>query len=259
LQHAKSGFASFAANTAERCVDFFKMESLTGRAVRAAATASIVMGLSLITQQADAKDYVVPALLVTSPPISAALIAQRNLAALRLQPNVDSGQATTGPGGFIGFEMHYPNEIRDSAPAFAASAEVGAARTINGTVNGDITWHETREWTIAPDGPSDGDCKTYALTKEHDLRLQGLPDGTLRLVIVYTSHYPELHMILELRTVDGVYVLDSLTNDSGQTFYKMAAMPASYTVVKYQAWGRPEHWLTPDAPTPHYGAGGDAY
>ena len=231
------------------------MESLTGRAVRAAATASIVMGLSLIAQQGDAKDYVAPTLLAVPLPISAAFTAQRNLAALRLQPNVDAGQATTGPGGFVAFEMHYPNEIRDSAPALAAATEIGAARTINGIVNGNITWRETRVWTVAPDGPSDGDCKTYALTKEHDLRLQGLPDGTLRLVVVYTPHFQELHMILELRTVDGVYVLDSLKNDFGETFYKMAAMPASYTVLKYQAWGRPEHWLTPDAPAPQYAAG----
>jgi predicted transglutaminase-like cysteine proteinase len=212
-----------------------------------------------MANQSDAKDYVAPNLYVIPPQTSAALIAQRNLAALRLQPNVDAGQATTAPGGFIAFEMHYPGDIRDSAPAFAASAEIGAARTINGIVNGNITWRETRLWTIAPDGPSDGDCKTYALTKQHDLRLEGVPDGTLRLVIIYTPHYPELHMILELRTIDGVYVLDSLKNDSGETFYKMAAMPASYRVLKYQAWGWPEHWLTPDAPTPQYGAGGDAY
>jgi predicted transglutaminase-like cysteine proteinase len=231
------------------------MNSLSRRAVRAAATASMALGLSLIAYQDDAKDYVAP--IVVPPPISAALVAERarNSAALRLQPNGDVGQATTGPGGFVSFEMHYPAEIRDSLPAFAASAQIDAARTINGIVNGNITWRETRLWTIAPDGPSDGDCKTYALTKQHDLRLEGVPDGTLRLVIIYTSHYPELHMILELRTVDGVYVLDSLTNDSGETFYKMAAMPASYTVLKYQAWGRPEHWLTPAGLAPQYGAG----
>ena len=223
------------------------MTSLSRRAVRAATTASIALGLSFVVHQADAKDYIAPSVLAVPPPTSAALIAQRSIAALRLQSNGAVGQATTGPGGFIGFEMHYPAEIRDSAPAFAASAQIDAARAINGVVNGNITWRETRLWTIAPDGPSDGDCKTYALTKRHDLRLEGIPDGTLRLVIVYTPHYPELHMILELRTVDGVYVLDSLTNDSGDTFYRMAAMPASYTVMKYQTWGRPEHWLTPAA------------
>jgi predicted transglutaminase-like cysteine proteinase len=217
------------------------MTSLSARALRA-TTASIALALSFIAYPTQAKDYILPALLAVPAPLSAALIAQRNLAT---SDSNAGGHATTGPEGFITFEMHNPAEIRDSAPAFAASAEIGAARTINGTVNDDITWRETRAWTVAPDGPSDGDCKTYALTKEHDLRLQGLPDGTLRLVIVYTSNYPELHMILELQTVDGVYVLDSLKNDSGQAFYKIAAMPASYTVLKYQAWGKPEHWLAP--------------
>lgn len=189
-----------------------------------------------------------PTFLAASGSISAAL-----------RPGGGAGLATTEPGGFIGFEMHYPAEIRDSAPAFAASAEVGAARTINGNVNGDITWRETQVWTIAPDGPSDGDCKTFALTKEHDLRLQGVPDGTLRLLIVDAAHYQELHMILELRTVDGVYVLDSLKNDSGNTFYKVADMPESYTVLKYQTWGGPEHWLTPAALGPQYGVGTEGH
>jgi predicted transglutaminase-like cysteine proteinase len=219
------------------------MTSLSARALRA-TTASIALALSFIAYPTQAKDYTLPALVAVPAPISAALIAQRTLAGLQSDREA-GGHATTGPEGFITFEMHNPGEIHDSAPAFAASAEIDAARTINGTVNDDITWRETRAWTVAPDGPSDGDCKTYALTKEHDLRLQGLPDGTLRLVIVYTSEYPELHMILELQTVDGIYVLDSLKNDSGQTFYKIAAMPASYTVLKYQAWGKPEHWLAP--------------
>ena len=161
-------------------------------------------------------------------------------------------QVAVAPGGFINFEMHHPEEIRDTAPAFATSAQIDAARAINGIVNDDITWRETQLWTIAPNGPAEGDCKTYALTKRHDLRLRGIPDGALRLAIVSTPHYKELHMILELRTIDGVYVLDSLANDSGETFYKADEMPASYTVLKYQAWGRPEHWLAPAVLTSQY-------
>jgi predicted transglutaminase-like cysteine proteinase len=161
-------------------------------------------------------------------------------------------QVSIAPGGFINFEMHHPEEIRDTAPAFATPAQIDTARAVNGTVNDNIVWRETRLWTIAPDGPAEGDCKTYALTKRHDLRQRGIPDGALRLAIVSTPHYKELHMVLELHAVDGVYVLDSLKNDSGETFYKMAAMPASYTVLKYQAWGRPEHWLAPAVLTSQY-------
>jgi predicted transglutaminase-like cysteine proteinase len=163
-------------------------------------------------------------------------------------------QAAIAPGGFINFEMHYPQEIRDTAPAFATPDQIGTARAIDGIVNGNIVWRETQLWAIAADGPAEGDCKTYALTKRHDLRQRGIPDGALRLAIVSTPLYKELHMVLEVRAVDGVYVLDSLKNNSGETFYKTAAMPASYTVLKYQAWGRPEHWLAPVVLTSQTGA-----
>jgi predicted transglutaminase-like cysteine proteinase len=163
-------------------------------------------------------------------------------------------QVSIAPGGFINFEMHHPEDIRDTAPAFATSTQVDTARAVDRVVNDNITWRETRLWTIAQDGPAEGDCKTYALTKRHDLRQRGIPDGALRLAIVSAPLYKELHMVLELRTIDGVYVLDSLKNESGETFYKMAAMPSSYTVLKYQAWGRPEHWLAPAVLTSQYGA-----
>jgi predicted transglutaminase-like cysteine proteinase len=154
-------------------------------------------------------------------------------------------QVALAPLGFIDFEMRYPDEVRDSAPAFAAPAQIDTARTINDIVNANVIWRDTKLWTIAPDEPSDGDCKTYALTKRHDLRLRGVPTGALRLAVVLTPRYRALHMVLELRTVDGVYVLDSLTNDSGDTFYRAAAIPSDYTILEYQAWGTPEHWLAP--------------
>jgi len=200
-----------------------------------AAAAGIFLSTSLLVvfRQADAA--------ARTPP--------RNLQSAALE------QAAVAPGGFINFEMHHPEEIRDTAPAFATQADLDTARAIDRVVNGNITWRETRLWTIAADGPAEGDCKTYALTKRHDLRQRGIPDGALRLAIVSTPHYKELHMVLELRTIDGVYVLDSLTNDSGETFYEMAAMSASYTVLKYQAWGRPEHWLAPPVLTSQYDAG----
>jgi len=156
-----------------------------------------------------------------------------------------SDQSATAPVGFVNFEMRYPEEVKDSAPAFATSADVDRARAVNDTVNGNITWRVTRLWTIAPDGPANGDCKTYALTKRHDLRLAGVPEGALRLVVVRSTFYEQLHMLLEIRGRDGVYVLDSLPAAGGAAFYPAAAMPTSYTVLKYEDWGRPEHWLAP--------------
>ena len=71
------------------------------------------------------------------------------------------------------------------------------------------------------------------------------PDGAVRIVIIYAAKYQGLHMILEMRTADDIFVLDSLANDSGAHFYRASAIPASYSIVKYQVWGRPSQWMTP--------------
>lgn len=178
-------------------------------------------------------------------------IAMQSEAATTMQPRPQAGieHDADPPGGFINFEMRYPGESRDGAPAFSLPAAIASARAINDAVNRNITWHETRLWTIAPDAPSYGDCKTYALTKRHDLLAEGVPSGAMRLVVVFATHYHRLHMLLEIRGVDGIYVLDSLANETGEAFYRAAAMPASYTVRQYQAWGRPEHWFAPDVLT----------
>ena len=175
-------------------------------------------------------------------------IAVQSEAARMTQPRPQPGveHDTDPPGGFINFEMRYPNESRDGAPAFSQPADIASARAINDTVNRNITWRETRLWTIAPDEASYGDCKTYALTKRHDLLAEGVPQGAMRLVVVFAMHYRRLHMLLELRGTDGVYVLDSLPNETGDAFYRATAMPASYAVREYQAWGRPEHWFAPN-------------
>jgi predicted transglutaminase-like cysteine proteinase len=202
------------------------MKSLSGVRIFLAATAvSATLALSLILHHGASGAVI--------PPV----------------PARSAEQITTPPDGFTNFQTRYPNEVHETAPAYATEDQVAMARATNTEINKQIIWRETQLWTVAPEGPSDGDCKTFALTKRHDLGLRGVPDGALRLAIVSVPRLQELHMILELLAVDGVYVLDSLRNDSGETFYKVAAMPESYTVLKYQAWGRPEHWLAPTALT----------
>lgn len=178
-------------------------------------------------------------------------IAMQSEAATVMQPRPQAGieHDADPPGGFINFEMRYPGESRDGAPAFSQPAQIASARAINDTVNRNITWRETRLWTIAPDEASTGDCKTYALTKRHDLLAEGVPRGAMRLVVVFAARYSKLHMLLEIRGLDGIYVLDSLPNETGDAFYRAAAMPVSYTIRKYQAWGRPEHWFAPNVLT----------
>ncbi len=154
--------------------------------------------------------------------------------------------AMSAPGGFIAFEMHYPTEVRDSVPTVATRAQIDLARRINASVNDSIAYRPTRPWTIELHWPAYGDCKTYALTKRHILDGLGVPDGAFRNVIVNEANTEQFHMLLEMQTVDGVDVLDSLPNDAGDRFYNAADMPLTYAIVEYQAWGKPEQWESPN-------------
>jgi predicted transglutaminase-like cysteine proteinase len=223
------------------------MRSLSGvRIFLAAVAACVVLALSLVAHNGASGA-------ATSPVSTRPSVAP----SFRSQPGPGAEQITMPPPGFTNFQMRYPDEVRETAPAYATEAQVAIAHDTNTKINKQIIWQETQFWTIAPDGLSNGDCKTYALTKRHDLRLNGIPDGALRLAVVSMPHLQELHMILELQTIDGIYVLDSLANGSGDTFYRAVAMPASYKVLKYQAWGRPKHWLAPAVLTSQYGAGAE--
>jgi predicted transglutaminase-like cysteine proteinase len=149
------------------------------------------------------------------------------------------------PPGFTSFRMRYPDEVRDSPPAVATNAQIALAEEVNEEINKRITWRETRLWSVELAPHAYGDCKAYSLTKRHVLREKGFPDGAFRLAIVYAAKYRGLHMILEMRTRENIYVLDSLENDARREFYTLAAMPSSYSLVKYQDWGKPQRWMAP--------------
>ena len=165
---------------------------------------------------------------------------------VRAQPS-GADQVTTPPAGFTNFQMRNPDEVRETAPAFATEAQVETARDINTRINEQIKWHETRLWSVELGPRAHGDCVQYALTKRHVLRQQGVPDGAMRLVVVYAAKYHGLHIVLEMRTPGETYVLDSLENDARHHFYTHAQMPRSYAIVKYQAWGKPAQWMAPSA------------
>lgn len=63
-------------------------------------------------------------------------------------------------------------------------------------------------WTL---GASSGDCEDYVLAKRQALIAEGFPPSALRIAYVKTSA-GEGHALLVVRTGDGDYVLDNLTN-----------------------------------------------
>jgi predicted transglutaminase-like cysteine proteinase len=162
-------------------------------------------------------------------------------------PAIAPGEhAMSAPPGFANFQFRYPGEIQDGAPALAAREQIDVARRINASVNEAIVYRPTKLWTVESGGPAYGDCKSYALTKRHILRGLGIPDGAFRDVVLYADTDRKLHMIVEMRSVDGIYVLDSLPNGFGYRFYTAAEMPSTYSIIEYQVWGRPEQWVAPD-------------
>ncbi|HTW33613.1 MAG TPA: transglutaminase-like cysteine peptidase [Rhizomicrobium sp.] len=156
-------------------------------------------------------------------------------------------RVSPSPPGFTNFQMRYPAEVRDGPAAFATGPQVERAQKANDEINRRIIWRETRLWSIELGPRAYGDCVQYALTKRHVLRQEGVPDGAFRLAVVYAAKYHGLHMILEMRTPTDIYVLDSLENDARRHFYTVAQMSPSYSIVKYQEWGKPRQWMAPSA------------
>lgn len=161
------------------------------------------------------------------------------------KPRSRAEQVTVPPGGATSFAMRYPEEVKESPPTFATGEQVELAHSLAREVNKRIAWRETKEWNINLTEPAFGDCKSFALTKRHELREHGVPNGALREVIVYAEKYKGKHMVLEMRTPGEIFVLDSLQNDFGKKFYEISAIPASYLVVEYQMWGKPAEWMVP--------------
>jgi predicted transglutaminase-like cysteine proteinase len=54
-----------------------------------------------------------------------------------------------------------------------------------------------------------GDCEEYVLAKYFALRLFGLPDDGLRIVLGYDEQAQQQHAVLAVRTRKGVYILDN--------------------------------------------------
>lgn len=213
------------------------MKSLSGVRIFAAAIAvCAVLGLSLAMHHGASGAVTTP---VPTRPTGAA--------SMRPQPAPGAEQTTTPPPGFTNFQMSNPDEVRDSAPAYATEAQVETAHDVNTQINEQITWRETRLWTVELGRRAVGDCVQYALTKRHVLRAKGVPDGAMRLVVVYAAKYHGLHIVLQMRTQGETYVLDSLENDARHHFYRLAQMSPSYAIVKYQAWGKPTQWMAPSA------------
>lgn len=77
-------------------------------------------------------------------------------------------------------------------------------------------------WRYVGPGGGPGDCDDYAMTSRRLLVRMGVPAGAVRMLVVLTP-WAERHLVLEVRTDRGAYVLDNLA----PVAYPRAAMPHS--------------------------------
>ena len=83
-------------------------------------------------------------------------------------------------------------------------------KQVNGHVNRSIRpERDTADvWEL---NPTSGDCEDYVLTKRSFLIRQGVSAGALRIAYTHTRR-GEPHAVLVVKTSQGDYVLDNLTN-----------------------------------------------
>jgi predicted transglutaminase-like cysteine proteinase len=144
------------------------------------------------------------------------------------------------PIGHTWFCVQYPDDCKVHGIDFRrrkirlTPQRLNELNAVNREVNHDITpektiGYGTTDWIIAPHS---GDCKSYAITKRHQLLARGWPSRTLLLAEV-TLPTGEDHLILVVRMADMDLVLDNLDPD-----VKMATLT-------YRRWVRIE---TPQNP-----------
>jgi predicted transglutaminase-like cysteine proteinase len=161
------------------------------------------------------------------------------------------GGITSAPYGWRDFCSRQPQEC-DQPVLAATDADLTpqawkTLNEINQQVNAAIVpVSNVDHWgTIADhwDYPTDGkgDCKIYALQKRKLLIEMGLPRQALLMTIV-RDHNNQGHAILTVKTNNGDFVLDNLTDEI------RAWDATSYLFVKRQSQEDPNVWVTIEKP-----------
>lgn len=127
------------------------------------------------------------------------------------------------------FCAQHPGECRGGgAGQVAMNAELMTLlKTVNVQVNRSIKprRESADTWTLAPEA---GDCEDYVITKRAHLIRAGVPAGSLRIAFTHTRR-GQPHAVLVVRSSDGDFVLDNLTNSvkslrmSGYTIRSMSS------------------------------------
>lgn len=133
------------------------------------------------------------------------------VAALISAPSVSI--AAPVPDSFQVFCAFNPSECKPGGASSVALTEDVAATLlrVNARVNRSIRPQRdnplVQVWRV---NPRSGDCKSYAISKRHELIRAGLPASALRIGVGISRG--EQHAVLLVSTADGFLVLDNLTD-----------------------------------------------
>ena len=177
-------------------------------------------------------------------PLGALLAALSGANAVSAQPMITGG-LTSQPIGHYDFCRINPGEcairMRDEGPESMTEELWAELVSVNAAVNAavrpmnDFDIYGKDEVWAYPHGV--GDCEDYVLEKRRDLMQAGLSLSNL-LITVVRKPDGEGHAILTVRTSDGDFILDNLTDavrDWEETGYRF---------LKRQASDYTGHWVT---------------
>ena len=127
-----------------------------------------------------------------------------------------TGSSASRPFGHVAYCAAAKSDCaKRKAASKLPSISLATLRSINQSVNraikpvSDMEQFGTREkWVQAPKA---GDCEDYALTKRARLGRLGIPRASLLLAVGRSAG--EAHTVLVVRTKDGDFVLNNLTDD----------------------------------------------
>ncbi|WP_436799496.1 transglutaminase-like cysteine peptidase [Rhizobium oryzicola] len=156
-----------------------------------------------------------------------------------------TGNVTSQPIGHYEFCQRHADECNirfgSTTPAKVTSYGWDMIHQVNSSVNHRITpktdmevYGQEEYWEYPVDA---GDCEDYALQKRKELAQKGFSLSDL-LITVVRKPDGEGHAVLTVRTTDGDFVLDNLTDDVKIWF------DTPYTFLKRQASFNTGRWVT---------------
>jgi predicted transglutaminase-like cysteine proteinase len=155
-----------------------------------------------------------------------------------------TGNATSQPIGHYDFCQIHRSECganRNSGPVAMTAASWSVVRSVNATVNRTITPMTDKEiygkdevWAYPTTA---GDCEDFALLKRRMLIQRGFSAADLLMTVVRKPD-GEGHAVLTLRTNDGDFILDNLSDD-----VKLWT-DTNYTYLKRQASFNTGRWVS---------------